>query len=76
MRAVRRIISGCSVDKIIIILSVRVGVYKNTNIGHRGKEACANKSKHISFPCDSTVSNALNFCFLYILLHPKRKRSY
>ena len=32
--------------------------------------------RYISFLCDSTVSSALNFCFLSILLHPKRKRYY
>ena len=40
MQAIRRIISGWSASKIIIviILSVRVGTYKNKNIDHQGKE--------------------------------------
>ena len=42
MQTIRRIISGWSVSKIIIviILSFRVGTYKNKNIDHQGKETC------------------------------------
>ena len=68
--------SGKSVGKIIIILSLRVGKTKNRNIDHRRKESYAKESDHIFFCCDSTISSALNFCFLYTLLQPKRKISY
>ena len=49
------------------------GTSKNKNIDHRGKKDCANESDHISFLRDSTMSSALNFCFLSILLQPKWK---
>ena len=61
---------------IIIILSLRVGRSKNKNTDHQGKETCAYKKDHISLLCDSTMSSALNFCFLSVLLQRKRKRSY
>ena len=43
VRAVRRIVSGQLVGKIIIIiiLSFRVGTSKNINIDHQVKETCA-----------------------------------
>ena len=68
---------GWSVCKIviIIILSLGFGTSKNKNINHWGKENCAYQSDHISLLCDFTVPSALNFCFLSILLQPKRKRS-
>ena len=75
VRAVERIISGRSVGKIIMILSFRVGTSKNTNIEHRVKETCDIMSTqvtyyeidHISLLRNSTISSALNFCFLCIL---------
>ena len=60
--------------KIIMILNLRVGTSKNKNIDHRGKKDCANESDHISFLRYSTMSSALNFCFISILLQPKRKK--
>ena len=36
----------------------------------------AYKKNNISLLCDSTMSNALNFCFLLVLLQRRRKRSY
>ena len=68
---------GRSVGKVIIIIivSVRVGISKNKNIDHRVKETCAivltqvtSETDHISVLCHSTMSGALNFCFLCILL--------
>ena len=72
------------VDKIIIIiLTLRVGTSKNENIDHQVKKPCAimstqvtNETNHISVLCHSTMSNALNFCFLCILLESKRKILY
>ena len=55
---------------VMIILSLRVGRSKNKNIDHQGKETCAYKSNHISLVCDSTMSRAVNFCFLSGLLQP------
>ena len=63
---------GWLVDK-IIILSLRVGTSKNKNIDHRGIETCAYKSDFISLLCDSTMSSAINLCFLSVLLKPKEK---
>ena len=52
-----------------------VGISKNKNIDHRVKETCtimstqiAYEIHHISVLCHSTMSGALNFCFLCILL--------
>ena len=58
--------SGRSVSKIIIILSLRVGISKNKNIDHQVKETCAqvtHETNHISVLCHSTMSSTLNFCF-------------
>ena len=71
-----RIILGQSVSKItIIILSFRVSTSKNKNADHRVEETCAiwsiqvtYETDQISLLRDSTMSNALNFCFLSILL--------
>ena len=52
-----------------------MGRPKNKDIDHQGKETCAYKSDHISLLHDSTMSSALNFCFLSGLLQPKRKRT-
>ena len=68
--------SGLSVGKILIImLGFRVGTFKNKNADHRVKETCAIMSiqvtyetPYISLLRDSAMSNALNFCFLCILL--------
>ena len=64
-----------SVGKTIIILSFRVGTSNNKNIDHRVKETCSIMSTqvtegtdHISVLCHSTMSTALNICFLCILL--------
>ena len=73
VRAVRRIISGGSVDKIIIIIvSFRVGKFKNKNIDHRVKETCAIMSTqvtyetdHIYILCHSTMSSALLFFYVF-----------
>ena len=73
--AVRIIILGQLVGKILIaILSFRVGMSKNKNTDHRINGTCAimsiqvtYKTNHVSLLCDSTLSNALNFCFLCIL---------
>ena len=74
--AVGRIILGWSVGIIIIIiLSFRVGIFKNKYFDHQIKETCAIMSTqvtyeidHVSLLKDSTISSALNFCFLCILL--------
>ena len=59
VRAVRRIISGWLVDKIMTkISSFRVGTSKNENIDHRVKE---------TLPRDWKIWNTPNFCFLCIL---------
>ena len=59
----------------MIMLSFRVGTSKNKNTDDRVKETCATVSiqftyetDHISLLGDSTMSNALNICFLCILL--------
>ena len=49
VRAVRRIISGWSVGKIIIILNFRVGISNNENIGHHVKETCATMSTQVTY---------------------------
>ena len=65
---------GRSVGKIIkVILSLRVGTFKNKNIDHWDRETSDNESYLISLLCDSTISRALNFCFLCTLLQPKGK---
>ena len=75
--AVKRIISGQSISKIIIIiiLSFRVGISKNKNTDHRVKETCAIMSTqitcetgHISLLCDSTLSSALIFFMYFIVI--------
>ena len=72
--AVKRIIWGRSVGKIILILSFRVNISKNKNFHQKVKETGAIMSTKvtyeinlISLPWDSTISCALNFCFLCIL---------
>ena len=58
------------------ILSFRVGTSKSKNTYHGLKETCATMSTqatygtdHISLLRDSTMSNALNFCFfMYIIV--------
>ena len=67
---------GWSVTKIIIILNLGFGTSKNKNVDHGVKEDCAYESDHISLFHDSAMPSALNFCFLSILLQPKRKTSY
>ena len=62
---VGRIILGWSVSR-IIILNFMVVTLKNKNIDHH----------HIFLLHDSTLSSALNFTVLSILLLPKRKGSY
>ena len=73
VQAVERIISGWSVGKIIITLSFGVDTSKNKNIDHGVKETCAIMSTQVTYETDlffllqnSTISSALNFCFLYI----------
>ena len=49
---------------------------KNKNIDHRVKETCEQvpyETDHIFVLCHSTMSSALNFCFLWILLWSERK---
>ena len=74
------IILGWLVGKIIIIiLSFRVSTSKNKNIDHWGKETCAFMSIQVTYEtdcisllCDSTMSNAPNFCF-YVFFNLKEK---
>ena len=73
VQAVGEIISGRSVSKIkIIFLSFRVSISKNKNADHRVKQTCAIRSikatyeiDHISLLRDSTMSSALNFCYVF-----------
>ena len=69
------------VNKIIIILSFRVGTSENKHIDHGVKETCAIMSTQVTYEIDyisllwdSTIPNALSFCFLCILLGSKRKK--
>ena len=62
-----------------MILSIRVSTSKNENIDHQDKETSTMISKQvtyetdkISLPCDSTLSSALNFCFLCTFMKSKR----
>ena len=48
VRAVRKIISGWSVGK-MIILNFRVGTSNNENIGHHVKETCATMSTQVTY---------------------------
>ena len=71
VRAVGKIMSGWSVGKIIII-SFRVGTFKNKNIDYGVKNTGAimlaqvtYKIDHVSLLQDSTISSALNFKFFY-----------
>ena len=65
---------GQSVDKIItIIIRLRVCTSKNKYIDPGGRETCDYERDLISLLCDSTMSNALNFCFKCTLLKLKRK---
>ena len=59
------------------------GTSKNKSIDNGVKETCAIMSTqftyeigHIFWLWDTTISGALNFCFLCVLSLPKRKRSY
>ena len=61
VRAVAKIISGRLIDKMIIIVSVRVDTSKKY-IGHRVKETytiistqVTHKTNHISLLCDSII---------------------
>ena len=71
-----------SVGKIIVInLSFWVDTSKNGNIDHRVKETCAIISTqvtyeidHISLFQDSTISSALNFCFLCVFYCNLKKK--
>ena len=49
-------------------LSLWVRKSKNKSIDHQSKETCVEESNHISLFCESTMSRALNFCFLSTLL--------
>ena len=58
---------------IILILSFRVGIFGNKSIDHEVKGTCAIMSAkvthefdYISLLRDSTMSSALNFCFLKV----------
>ena len=69
VRAVGKIMSGWSVGKIIII-SFRVGTFKNKNIDYGVKNTGAimlaqvtYKIDHVSLLQDSTISSVLNFCW-------------
>ena len=70
LRAVGRIMSGWSLGKIIIIISFRVGTFKNKNIDYGVKNTGAimlaqvtYKIDHVSLLQDSTISSVLNFCW-------------
>ena len=73
VQAVGEIILGQSVSKIIIIfLSFRVSTSKNKNADHRVKQTCTIRSikatyeiYHTSLLRDSTMSSALNFCYVF-----------
>ena len=69
VRAVGKIMSGWSVGKIIII-SFRVGTFKNKNIDYGVKNTGAimlaqvtYKIDQVSLLQDSTISSVLNFCW-------------
>ena len=82
--AAGRIVSSQPVGKIIIIiLSFRISPSKNKNDDHQVKETCGIRSIQVIYETNlisllrgSTMSNALNFCFLCILLYSERKKSY
>ena len=67
---------GWSFGKIlIIILSLRVGTSKNKNTEHCVKETCAimsmqviHETNHTSLLGDSTMPNAINFCFFLCIV--------
>ena len=68
-------ISGWSVAKLKIIQSFRVGIFKNENIDHWVKETCAITSTQVTYEtdlifllCDSTMSSALGFVFMYFFV--------
>ena len=70
VRAVGKIMSGWSVGKIIIIISFRVGTFKNKNIDYGVKNTGAimlaqvtYKIDQVSLLQDSTISSVLNFCW-------------
>ena len=75
---------GRSVGKIIVILlSVGVGTTKNKNVDNGVKGTSVIMSTqvtyeidHISLLQDSKISSVLNFCFWYVLLLSKRKKSH
>ena len=61
VQAVRKIISGLSVGKIIIIiLSFRVGTSKNKNIENRVKENCAIMSTQVTYETDQIFTPWFN----------------
>ena len=65
---------GQSVGKIIIIiLSFWDGTSKNKNIDHRVKETSVFELKRHLFTCDSKMSSALIFFFLYFIVIYKNK---
>ena len=62
----QKIIMDWLVSNILtIILSFMVGTFKTKNID-QVKETCVIITDHISLFSDSTMSSALNFCFLCI----------
>ena len=70
LRAVGRIMSGWSVGKITIIISFRVGTFKNKNIDYGVENTGAimlaqvtYKIDHVSLLQDSTISSVLNCCW-------------
>ena len=66
VRAVGKIVSGRSVGKIIIILNLWFGTFKNKNVDRRGKENFVYESDHISLLCDYMMPSSLNFLFFYL----------
>ena len=64
----------------MLILSFKVGTAKNKNIDHGVKETCAIMSTKVTYEIDhiyllrdSTISNALNFCFCVFYCNLKEK---
>ena len=70
VQAVKRIISGWSVGKIIITLSFGVDTSKNKNIDHGVKETCAIMSTQVTYETDhitySNIIKCTKFLFFYI----------
>ena len=68
--AVRRIILGQLVGKMIIIIIIIITnlafhTSKNKNVDQQGKEDCAWESDHVTLLCDSTMPSAINFYFYF-----------